>query len=205
MKKPEPHPAYFDGAEAFQLAFGKYFPLLLTDDEAAGFEMCLLEASAFITPWPPIRRARAKVEMEKTVKALRLLGQQHLPYRALYGFAKQGKAKREHEALGRFLWWWTRLEEQGLAGRVIEDFVADVVRCIDGLPDAGNLNWKAIQAVDALRVCWQRNTGKAPPSRGLNPASKFHAYLFDGFKLLNVEGDPVSAFKRWVAVTAKRG
>jgi hypothetical protein len=90
------------------------------------------------------------------------------------------------------------MEHQGLTRKVIDKFVADADALIDETPETANVNWVAVDAVYTLRWLWFRNTGKHGPARALNPASKFHAYLADGFEFLGIRADPVSAFKRWV-------
>jgi hypothetical protein len=90
-----------------------------------------------------------------------------------------------------------QMEDAGLTLKVIDKLIADSDRLVDLTPEKANVNWPALNAVHALRWLWWRNTGKQAPSRALNPASKFHTYLTDGFEFLEIGSDPVSAFKRW--------
>ena len=78
-------------------------------------------------------------------------------------------------------------------------FVFDAEIAIDCVPETANINWEAVDAVEALRLLWWRNSDREAPSRALNPASPFHSYLKDGFDWLEIAADPTSAFKRWVA------
>jgi len=75
----------------------------------------------------------------------------------------------------------------------------EAVDAMSRLPDRGNTNWEAVFAVDALRVVWWQNTGREAPSKALNPASEFASFLRDGFRYLEVEANPIAAFRRWVA------
>jgi hypothetical protein len=106
----------------------------------------------------------------------------------------------ENEIIRTIHTFW-EMEHQGLTLKVIDKLVADSDALVDATPETANVNWSAVNAVDALRWLWWRNTGKYAPARALNPASKFHAYLSDGFEFLEVQADPISAFKAWV----KRG
>ena len=80
---------------------------------------------------------------------------------------------------------------------MLASFVEKATREIDRLPETRNINWAAVEAVARLRGLWWRNTGSEAPSRALNPASPFCQFLADGFAFLDIEADPVSAFKRW--------
>lgn len=59
------------------------------------------------------------------------------------------------------------------------------------------INWEAVNLVDAARDCWNLEFSKQPPSRALNPASKFGAFLEDLFIALDVKGNPKAAFRAW--------
>ena len=68
-------------------------------------------------------------------------------------------------------------------------------------PRKGSQNSIEGQQIDPnerLRV-WAESLGRAP-SKALNPASKFARFLRDGFRYLEVEGNPESAFRRWAEI-----
>ncbi|BCH32612.1 hypothetical protein MesoLjLc_45420 [Mesorhizobium sp. L-8-10] len=71
------------------------------------------------------------------------------------------------------------------------------------VPNRRNIKWKAVHAVDHLRGYWENMTETPAPSRALNPASPFADYLRDAFEFFEIPGDPMSAFKRWVALEEK--
>ena len=100
----------------------------------------------------------------------------------------------------KFLLELNHMESEGLIEAVLAKFVTDAENEIDTLPERRNINWAAVDATDALRGLWWRNTGKEGPFRALNPASKFASFLRDGFLFLDIDADPISAFKRWVAL-----
>ncbi|WP_139802672.1 hypothetical protein [Aurantimonas sp. 22II-16-19i] len=68
------------------------------------------------------------------------------------------------------------------------------------VPDQRNINWEAVHAVGNLRGYWENMTETPAPSRALNPASPFADFLRDAFEFFQITGDPMSAFKRWVAL-----
>jgi hypothetical protein len=103
----------------------------------------------------------------------------------------------------RFMLVMDEMEQEGLLEKVIQKFKASAFKAIDQTPEKGNIHWKAVHAVEGLRILWWRNTGDEGPRRALNPASKFADYLRDGFQFLEISANPESAFKRWVAAYPK--
>lgn len=193
------NPELFARIERFQRVFVSYFPNL-RDIEVAATEWNWLQR-AVRDPPVSIQRGKAKAGVLKVAKSLRILSirDEHVPLILpevdrddLDPVAQwEGKIIDIIDAL------W-EMEHQGLTRKVIDKFVADANALIDETPETANVNWVAVDAVATLRWLWRRNTGKHGPARALNPASKFHAYLSDGFEFLGIQADPVSAFKRWV-------
>jgi hypothetical protein len=89
------------------------------------------------------------------------------------------------------------MREEGILDKVLAGFVEKANREIDRLPEQSNIHWQAVHAVDFLRHLWWRNTGSEAPARALNPASAFCRFLGDGLDFLEIDADPMSAFKRW--------
>ena len=86
-------------------------------------------------------------------------------------------------------------------GSSIDDLCDAVSADVKERPNAADrINWRAVEAVSALRSLWTVMKSKDAPSRALNPSSNFANFLRAGFKYLNLEADAVSAFKRWAAV-----
>lgn len=187
----------------FQATFLPYFPHL-TDFDAAGFEAEWLETRVYGNPKDTIRRSQAKREVMKIGAALKLMGQHDTSYwqplfMELFWKKKEGDDPLAESAdlILRFLLDLGEMNDNGTLHLAVDLFMASSEKAIDSLPDRGNVNWDAVHAVDGLRVLWWRNTGENGPSKALNPASQFASYLRDGFEFLDVNADPVSAFKRW--------
>jgi len=193
----------------FQKLFSPYFSHLADDLDAAGFEMDWLYTRVLGNPFDTIRRSKAKKELAKIATALRLMGEHEtaywLPLMWIIRQAKEnGDLLADHvEKIFTFLLDLDQLEEEGVLGKVVKRFADNAATAIDQVQDQGKVNWKAVHAVEGLRILWWRNTGNDGPSRALNPASRFAKYLKDGFDFLEIKANPESAFKRWVAAYPK--
>jgi hypothetical protein len=104
---------------------------------------------------------------------------------------------RFQEAISDFLFALDDMRDEGLTEKVLSQFAEKANREIDRLPEQSNINWEAVHAVDWLRRLWEIYTDSEGPSRALNPASTFCRFLGDGLDFLEIDADPVSAFKRW--------
>jgi hypothetical protein len=91
------------------------------------------------------------------------------------------------------------MDEDGTLEAALTRFKDAAVEAMSYLPDTGNTNWDAVFAIDTLRAVWWRNTGNQAPVKALNPASEFAEFLREGFRYLEVAGNTVAAFRRWVA------
>jgi hypothetical protein len=196
-------PAWRPFVRQFQEVFLPYFPHL-TDFDAAGFEAEWLETRVHGNPKDTIRRSQAKREVAKIGAALKMMGQHDTSYWQPLFTELFWKKKESDDALAesadlilRFLLDLGEMGDNGSLHLAVDRFVAGAEKAIDVLPDRGNVNWDAVHTVDGLRVLWWRNTGKNGPVKALNPASKFASYLRDGFEFLDINADPVSAFRRW--------
>jgi hypothetical protein len=83
---------------------------------------------------------------------------------------------------------------------VLDELESHARKAAHYVPDRRNINWEAVHAVDHLRGFWESWTETSAPRRALNPESPFANYLRDAFEFFGIQGDPVSAFKRWVAL-----
>lgn len=159
------------------------------------------------TPEPAVRRSEALRDLEALKLAILTLNTISKRQWGLLERCRDTNAKpRLRDAEMDLLFLFTqveRLDENALLIPALEKLCARMRREIRDLPDARNINLKAVQAVDARRDLWLRNTGKTAPSQALNPNCQFAQFLRDGFVYLNIEADPVSAFKRWVATLKK--
>ena len=187
--------------EKFQRTFVGYFPNL-GDIEVAAAEWDWLYTCAVLKPAETLQRSKAKGGMRRVANALRILSTHDLRHPLILPDLTWGTNDPvvlwENEIIRIISTLW-QMEHQGLTLKVIDKLVADSDALVDATPETANVNWSAVNAVHVLRWLWWRNTGKRAPARALNPASKFYAYLSDGFEFLGVQADPASAFKRWVA------
>ena len=213
----------------FQLAFGSHFPHLLNDWIAAEREMNWLDSMVFGNPLETCRRREALRELYKLKSLIGDLADMELPgmYRAQLELTmlKEGLVDKvaaqspgylieEHspeisDAERKIIAVVTTIGE--MAGNeeiplALESLCARMERGIAEVPETGNINWEAVNAVDGLRWLWWRNNdGKHGPAKALNPASRFASFLRDGFAYLEIDADPLSAFKRWATITGGTG
>jgi hypothetical protein len=87
---------------------------------------------------------------------------------------------------------------------IIREAIRSARRHIEQSPRAKigtrRINLEGVQLVDCARLVWCEASGKDAPSKSLNPASKFGMFLCDLFEVLEVEGDPRSAFRAWAGL-----
>jgi hypothetical protein len=184
----------------FQKTFVGYFPRL-GDTKMAAAEWDWLYRCAVLNPAETLQRSKSKASMRKVANALRVLSCHDLRAPLILPdilLNDPDPVVQWENEIVRIISRLCEMEHQGLTLNVIDKLVRDSDSLVDMTPETANVNWAAVNAVDALRWLWRRNTGKLAPARALNPASKFCAFLCDGFEFLEIKADPVSAFKRWV-------
>lgn len=187
----------------FQQVFGAYFPHLRVDLDVAFSEADWLLTRVIGNPLETVRRTRAKKDLSKIRTWLLKAGQHDLSYWMPLNFDLHQSMQREDgshhiqryaHTIFQFLLDLDGWKKDGTLHRAIDRFIEAAEKAIDETPDTANTNWRAIHAIDCLRILWQRNTGKDGPSKELNSASKFAGFLRDGFQFLEIDADPVSAF-----------
>jgi hypothetical protein len=67
------------------------------------------------------------------------------------------------------------------------------------------MNLIGIQLVEAARFVWELSGANTAPTKDLNTASAFGAFLADLFEACEVQGDVRSAFRAWAKETAVTG
>lgn len=196
-------PDYLPAIQCFQRTFSRYFPQFEDDLVDAFSELVWLNDSVFVNPKATVRRSKAKRELTKIRSSLAHMGEHDLSYwqllaTKLYRESERGDeiAKKADEVL-QFLLRLNDWQMNGELAAALDRFAIEAEMAIESTPEAGNINWDAVHAVDCLRALWWRNIGKHGPSRALNPASEFAAFLRDAFDYLKIHADPISAFKRW--------
>jgi hypothetical protein len=96
------------------------------------------------------------------------------------------------------------IKESGCLTQALNDYEFWARSAVDQMPNRKNINWTAVHAISQLRFYWRAGSlGRVAPRRALNPSCQFANYLRDAFDFFGVEGDPISAFKRWAALAAK--
>ena len=191
---------HFAQTVKFQHTFVSYFPDL-ADLKLAAAEWDWLFHCAILNFAETLQRSKAKASIRKLANALRVLSTHDLRAPLILpdiNWNDPDPVVQWENEIVRTISTLIEMERQGLTLKVIDRLVADSDALIEATPETANVNWAAVNAVGALRWLWQRNTGRPAPARALNPASKFCAFLRDGFEFLGIEADPVSAFKRWV-------
>lgn len=207
--KSQIHPDWLPIVQQFQRVFCRYFPNFEDDIDDAGGEMSWLRTGVFINPIDTVRRSKAKKDLRKLASCVRDVSKWNLPL--LYSLIEtQLELKKSDDRVARgvseiynFILACDEMEHDGVVEDVLKAFITGAEGDIERLPETRNINWEAVNAVGRLRTLWWRNTGMYAPSRALNPASLFACYLQDGFDFLEIDADPASAFRRWVAVRRK--
>jgi hypothetical protein len=203
-------PKWVPAIREFQECFAKYFPHLLDDLDTAGGEMEWLKSRVFRNPLDTIRHSKAKRELKKMRAALNLMARHDTAYwltmsSALFRAIEGGdEVAAKTNNIFEFVLNLDEWQGNGELDGILNRFFVEAERAIRATPDTSNINWRAIHAVDGLRTLWWRNTGRAGPARALNPASLFASFLKDGLNYLEIEGDHLSAFRRWAATSSDR-
>jgi hypothetical protein len=191
-----------DAVRDFQETFGPYFPALLENAEAASDQLDWLENRVFGNPLDTVRKGSARRDIPRTRAAFTRLGGADAAYCLQMNFALQVASEGGDEGaapvreLLEILMKLGRWHHQGELSRILDRFEREALSALDALRETGNVRWDAVLAVDALHTIWRRNTQKVAP-RTLNPASKFARYLGTGFNFLEIDANPVSAFRTW--------
>jgi hypothetical protein len=206
-----PSPEFIERAKKFQRVFAPYFPELNDNFHAACVGTNYLWHGFRMNPLETVQKQQAKRDLQKLADMIRRMVRFGVPYwmgvsRDINEEVDAEERAGKHgfysvpgfqEDILDFLLAMNSMYEEGLTDKVLAGFVEKANREIDGLPEQSNINWQAVHAVDWLRRLWNIYTDSDGPSRALNPASTFCRFLGDGFDFLEIDADPVSAFKRW--------
>lgn len=198
----------------FDEKFSPFFSHFLDDIKVASYELDWLMTKTFYNPIEVVDRPKALKDLIKLKKTLRWLAafddsyqlRLHMKY---YSEKKdQLKVTASDELNARKVWEFlfdfsslnkiaeTSSNNHITSDVIIDQMLEDAKEVINTMPDKRNIKWEAAHAIDALRILWWRNTGKVAPY-SLNPASPFVEYLSVAFSFLDIDADPISAFRRW--------
>lgn len=189
----------------FQRCFSKYFPTMNQNRSIAEREMDWLYTRVFGNPLLTVRASRARSDLKKLQSMLLTLSSIDLSYSERLYFplwqASHTDASAVADAISLldFLIALNNMAEEGRLHRALVVLARTARQAIKEIPESANVKWEAVHVIDSLQVLWYRNTGKYGPTKALNPASPFATYLREGFEILEIDADVISAFKRWAA------
>lgn len=205
-----PSPEIVEAAKEFRRVFMPYFPGLTP--ERAMDEMNWLGAAVFANPIYTIRRAQLFKDVKRFHKAtdtvvgldeLENILRRPLGWVSTLDNNTPNEVRKDARQVLRVLWRLRSMHEKGRlapAMKAIDKWINVVADEKIGFPQTQNINWEAVHAVEGLRTLWKRNMARRPPARPLNPETRFANYLRAGFEYLELDADPVSAFKRWTKI-----
>jgi hypothetical protein len=158
-------PNCIERVKVFQLVFVKYFPWF-EDIYAAAPDWSWLHSRWVLNPIETVRRKQAEADLERVVRALRLIATCEMPWsmglvEAQVAAKEAGAADQVVSDLGVVAEAVLDLQSMGEDGAleaVLAQFRKTAKRYLDHLPDTGSTKWRAVFAVDALRSVWWRNT-----------------------------------------------
>jgi hypothetical protein len=190
----------------FQQIFGRHIPFLLEDEHATIHLHQRLLDGIFGNPIETINKSTFEADLKRFRKAIKTLAEWPIWGTMITMVPSSPEVwddeNVEHVALKIYecLLWIEDMADNKTLPQVLDQLEGWAREASEQLPDRRNINWVAVNAVDSLRRFWESWTETSAPSRALNQASPFADYLRDAFEFFNISGDPVAAFKRWVAV-----
>jgi hypothetical protein len=188
----------------FQDEMRPYLPILADNDDAASYELRRLHFD-MANMAPVVRRSQVKADLAKVQRAIKVLANHDMPYwQTLARLLDQAAGAGDRNAgnsvkILRLLNTLDLIRREGELNDAVNYFIKQATRAVDSTTAAGNTNWKAVGAVDKLWALWERYSDDEVP-KTLNPEAPFAKYLSTGFDLLNVGGDPRSAFNRYAMI-----
>jgi hypothetical protein len=198
----------------FQQIFGRHIPFLLEDEHATIHLHSRLWGGIFLNPIDTINKSTFEADLKRFRKAIKALAEWPI-WGTMVCITVVPLSPEvwddenvSHAALEIYKCLLTieHMADDKKLPQVLDELEgwAREASASEYLMDRRNVNWEAVNAVDKLRGFWESWTVTPAPSRALNPASPFADYLRDAFEFFNISGDPVAAFKRWVAVEDAR-
>jgi hypothetical protein len=196
----------------FQRIFGRHIPFLLEDEHATIHLHQRLLDGIFFNPIDTINKSTFEADLKRFRKAIKVLaewpiwGSQGCMFAVMPEPEIWNYENVLHVAHGIYKCLLTiqDMADNKKLPQVLDQLEGWARKASEAIEDRRNINWRAVKAVEELHGFCESWTESPAPSRALNPASPFAEYLRDAFEFFNVSGDPVAAFKRWVAVEDAR-
>lgn len=190
--------------EFFQDRIGQFFPHLRSNFDACNFEYAWVETRIFGNPTYTVKKAMIPEEfkrLRRAIKTLRALQDGHwfltVDLHPLHKNPVEPEfidlVRKLHDLICNI----QMIDEDYNLNDILNQYEILIFDSIKNMKDKKNINWQGVDAIDAFRILWWRNTGKHAPGKALNPESRFADYLRTVFYVFDIEGDPVSAFRRW--------
>jgi len=201
--------------QRFQQVFGKYFPRLLKKERTVIYVEQNLWDGIFGNPIQTINKSTFEADLKRFRDAIKVLSEWPI-WRATAYVGNIPIVSREfrddenilHIALEIYecLMCIVDAANDKKLAEVLDQLESWARDASEYLPDRRNINWVAVNAVEHLRGYWESEKRAEngfesrweAPRRALNPESPFADYLRDAFDFFEIDGDPISAFKRWV-------
>lgn len=201
-------------ADRFRTKLGQYFPHLADNLGACAFECNWFHSGIYTNPTETFKRTDAKRQMRQIRKAVSNLASLDLGYWLEMSMNFPGKEPVDDtdalmRAIHDFIGTLDELTDKAALrsadlNAALNDYERRYYGAIANVPDRRNINWSAVDAAYRLRGLWWRNTGQNAPQNALNPESTYANFMRDAFDVFGIDGDPVSAFRRYAAL-AKDG
>lgn len=198
-------PEYLESARRFQEIFGQYIPDVRDSEHATIVLHQKMMDGIFGNPTETIRHSTFDADLKRLRKAVQTIAEHPLGYWQQVSFMSfnsdpEDKIARGAREIFDMILSVQEFVDDGLLPKILNKYEAWAREAASTIPDRRNINWEAVHAVERLRAYWEAWAEIPAPRRGLNPASPFANYLRDAFDFFGIEGDPIAAFRRWVAL-----
>jgi hypothetical protein len=199
--------------QRFQQIFGRHIPCLLeSEHDTVHLHQRLLDG-IFGNPIQTINKSTFEADLKRFRKAIQVLAEWPI-WGAMVYFDilpwspdEVGDDKKAVNAALKLYHCLVRIEDMAddkKLPQVLDQLEGWARVALEEVEDRRNINWEAVNAVAELHGFWESWTETPAPPRALNPASPFADYLRDAFEFFNISGDPLTAFRRWVAIEDAR-
>jgi hypothetical protein len=202
-------PEYLDEARQFQKTFGAYFPFLLEDEHAVIILHQKMRDGIFGNPTETIRKSKFETDLKRLRKAIQTIADhptaywQRMPGRSDFS---DDVSRGAYEIFDLVLAVEAMAPRYGnpALSQIMDRYEEWAREAVKHVPERRNIKWEAVHAVSRLRWYWESWAEIPAPRRALKEESPFADYLRDAFEFFKIQGDPISAFKRWAILVDKQ-